>query len=248
VVLRLLRGEPVDAVSREVAVPIYKLEQWRDRALAGIDAGLTERENDPEASQLDDANRRIGHGSQDPEKGKAGKAPFGQPKGVAMSRAISEAAAKPYDLERVCRVLDFSRSTIYVQQARESTKVAPLHPMLRGPKPTVPNAELLVAIRADLGASPFTGEGHCKVWARLRILSNIRVSRARVLRLMRENAMLSPHRRLQGNPVLHDGSLQMNRPNDMFGTDGIRIETVDEGGSGSLPLSIISVPAVSAFM
>jgi hypothetical protein len=40
VVLRLLRGEPVDAVSREVAVPIYKLEQWRDRALAGIDAGL----------------------------------------------------------------------------------------------------------------------------------------------------------------------------------------------------------------
>ena len=60
VVLRLLRGEPVDAVSREVAVPIYKLEQWRDRALAGIDAGLKERENDPVANQLDDANRRIG--------------------------------------------------------------------------------------------------------------------------------------------------------------------------------------------
>ena len=60
VVLRLLRGEPVDAVSREVAVPIYKLEQWRDRALAGIEAGLKERENDPVASQLDDANRRIG--------------------------------------------------------------------------------------------------------------------------------------------------------------------------------------------
>ena len=60
VVLRLLRGEPVDTVSREVAVPIYKLEQWRDRALAGMDAGLKERENDPVASQLDDANRRIG--------------------------------------------------------------------------------------------------------------------------------------------------------------------------------------------
>ena len=60
VVLRLLRGEPVDAVSREVAVPIYKLEQWRDRALAGIDAGLKEREHDPVVQQLDDANRRIG--------------------------------------------------------------------------------------------------------------------------------------------------------------------------------------------
>ncbi len=45
VVLRLLRGEPLDGVSREVAVPIYKPERWR--ALAGIDAGLKERENDP---------------------------------------------------------------------------------------------------------------------------------------------------------------------------------------------------------
>ena len=60
VVLRLLRGEPVDTVSREVAVPIYKLEQWRDRVLAGIDAGLKERENDPVERQLDEANRRIG--------------------------------------------------------------------------------------------------------------------------------------------------------------------------------------------
>ena len=60
VVLRLLRGEPVDTVSRDVAVPIYKLEQWRDRALAGIDAGLKERENDPVERQLDEANRRIG--------------------------------------------------------------------------------------------------------------------------------------------------------------------------------------------
>ncbi|MBL8529269.1 MAG: hypothetical protein JNL68_16405 [Burkholderiales bacterium] len=60
VVLRLLRGESVDALSREISVPIYKLEQWRERALAGIDAGLKERENDPLERQLDDANRRIG--------------------------------------------------------------------------------------------------------------------------------------------------------------------------------------------
>jgi transposase len=60
VVLRLLRGEPVDTVSREVSVPIYKLERWRDRALAGIDAGLKERESDPLERQLDEANRRIG--------------------------------------------------------------------------------------------------------------------------------------------------------------------------------------------
>ena len=60
VVLRLLRGESVDAISRDVSVPIFKLEQGRDRALAGIDAGLKERENDPVERQLDEAKRRIG--------------------------------------------------------------------------------------------------------------------------------------------------------------------------------------------
>jgi len=146
-----------------------------------------------------------------------------------MSREISEVVGKPYGLERVCRVLDFPRSTIYARQARESARVIPLHPTRRGPKPTVPDADLLAAIRADLQASPFTGEGHRKVWARLRIVRDMRVSRARVLRLMREHALLSPHRRPQGNPVSHDGSLQTNRPNAMWGTDGIRIETVDDG-------------------
>lgn len=44
VVLRLLRGESVDALSRELAVPIYRPGQWRDRALAGIDVGLWQRD------------------------------------------------------------------------------------------------------------------------------------------------------------------------------------------------------------
>lgn len=146
-----------------------------------------------------------------------------------MSRESSAGAGQPYGLERVCRVLEFPRSTIYAQQARESAKVVPLHPMRRGPKPKLPDADLLAAIRADLAASPFTGEGHRKVWARLRLLGGMRVSRARVLRLMRENTLLSPHRRRQGSPALHEGSIQTNRPNEMWGTDGIRIETVDEG-------------------
>jgi hypothetical protein len=60
VVLRLLRGVPVDTVSCEVGVPIYKLERWRERALLGIEAGLKERESDPVEKQLDEANRRIG--------------------------------------------------------------------------------------------------------------------------------------------------------------------------------------------
>jgi transposase InsO family protein len=146
-----------------------------------------------------------------------------------MSRETSAGAGRPYGLQRVCRVLEFPRSTIYARQARESAKVVPLRPQRRGPKPKMPDADLLDAIRVDLEASLFTGEGHRKVWARLRILRGIRVSRARVLRLMREHALLSPYRRPQGTPNLHDGSIQTDRPNEMWGTDGIRIETVDEG-------------------
>jgi len=146
-----------------------------------------------------------------------------------MSRETSAGAGRPYGLERVCRVLEFPRSTLYAQQARDSAKVVRLRPQRRGPKPKMPDADLLAAIRTDLEASLFSGEGHRKVWARLRILRDIRVSRARVLRLMRENALLSPHRRPQGALNLHDGSIQTDRPNEMWGTDGIRIETVDEG-------------------
>jgi transposase InsO family protein len=146
-----------------------------------------------------------------------------------MSRETSVGTGKPYGLERVCRVLEFPRSTIYAQQQRQAATVVALHPARRGPKPKVLDADLLSAIRADLAASPFAGEGHRKVWARLRLLRGIRVSRARVLRLMRENQLLSPHRRPQGAPALHDGTITTDRPNEMWGTDGIRIETVDEG-------------------
>jgi transposase InsO family protein len=146
-----------------------------------------------------------------------------------MSRTISSGIGKPYGLERVCRVLGFPRSTIYAARARESSNVVPLVAQRRGPKPKMPDADLLNAIRADLAASPFIGEGHRKVWARLRILRDIRVSRTRVLRLMRENALLSPHRRPQGKSSLHDGTITTSRPNEMWGTDGVRIETVDDG-------------------
>jgi len=41
--------------------------------------------------------------------------------------------------------------------------------------------------------------------------------------------LLSPHRVPQGMPSLHDGSIQAEAPNQMWGTDGIRIQTVEDG-------------------
>ena len=60
VALRLLRGEALEAVSREVGVEVYRLEQWRDKALAGMDEALKERGGDPLQGELDEAKRCIG--------------------------------------------------------------------------------------------------------------------------------------------------------------------------------------------
>jgi hypothetical protein len=60
VVLRLLRGEAAEDLSRELAVPAYRLEQWRERALAGIEGALKERDADLTAEELGAAMKRLG--------------------------------------------------------------------------------------------------------------------------------------------------------------------------------------------
>ena len=60
VVLRMLRGESVEGLSRELGVEVYRLERWRDKALGGLDAGLRERAGDPLQRELDAAMKRLG--------------------------------------------------------------------------------------------------------------------------------------------------------------------------------------------
>ena len=60
IALRLLRGEPVEILSRELGVEIFRLEAWREKALAGIDAALKERQGDLVQAELDTAMKRIG--------------------------------------------------------------------------------------------------------------------------------------------------------------------------------------------
>jgi len=40
VVLRMLRGESLDALSRQTAVPVPRLEEWRAQALGGLEQAL----------------------------------------------------------------------------------------------------------------------------------------------------------------------------------------------------------------
>jgi transposase len=67
VVLRLLRGESLDGLSRELGVEIYRLEEWRESALAGMDLGLKDRQGEPMAAELDAAKRHIGELSMENE-------------------------------------------------------------------------------------------------------------------------------------------------------------------------------------
>ena len=98
-----------------------------------------------------------------------------------------------------------------------------------GRAPALSDAQLLAAIRTDLARSPFQGEGHRKVHARLRILDRILVSRTRVLRVMRTQGLLSPHRGRQGEMKVHEGTIVTSAPDLMWGTDGVRVFTAEDG-------------------
>src|SRR5271157_5407784 len=51
----------------ELGVPIYKLEQWREKADAALDGALKERESDPASGELAAAMQRIGELSMEVE-------------------------------------------------------------------------------------------------------------------------------------------------------------------------------------
>ena len=60
VVLRILRGEPLELLSRELGVELYRLEKWRDAALASMEEALKARNGDPLQGELDNAMKRLG--------------------------------------------------------------------------------------------------------------------------------------------------------------------------------------------
>ena len=66
-VLRLMCGEPAELLSRELGLPISKLEHWSQKAEAGPEGALKEREADPASDELAAAMRRIGELSMEVE-------------------------------------------------------------------------------------------------------------------------------------------------------------------------------------
>jgi len=142
------------------------------------------------------------------------------------AQTCSNATGKPFGVERVCRVWKYPRATFY--QRRSAITLKKQKPGKRGPKTQVSDQQLLALVREDLAKSPFTGEGHRKPYARLKFRDGLRVGKNRVLRIMRENNLLSP-RRPKKAPRLHDGEIITDAPNSMWGTDGTKVFTLKEG-------------------
>lgn len=142
-----------------------------------------------------------------------------------MSRAASPSTGRIYGLARVCRIWNMAKSTYYWQK-KNVTQTSKKRPGPRGP---CHDPQLVEHIKSVLSSSPFHGEGYRKVWARLRF-RGIRTSKRRVLRLMRENNLLAPHRKgTPRGPNAHDGKITTRFINEMWGTDKSETLTVKEG-------------------
>jgi putative transposase len=142
-----------------------------------------------------------------------------------MSRTVSPSSNQPYGVARVASVWSLARSSFYAARWRERS---PRESHKRGPK-VHSDEDLIGEIRRLLAEPVFTGEGYRKIWARLRH-KGVRTSKDRVLRLLREQQLLSPSRQpdpAPSNP--HEGTIVSTAPNQMWGTDATATVTETEG-------------------
>lgn len=140
-----------------------------------------------------------------------------------MADTQSVSVQKAFGRRRICRHGGKPRSSSYYkpQQGTERQR--------RGPKVRVSDNDVLREARRVLSERPFLGEGHRKLHAALR-LEGITVGRDRLLRILRQNDLLAPYcQARQLGPRNHDGTIQTERPNEMWGTDLTFTMTEDDG-------------------
>ena len=66
-VQRLLRGESLEAVSREENVPVHRLTEWRDKVLVAAETALKERERDARDDEIARLQAKVGEITMDNE-------------------------------------------------------------------------------------------------------------------------------------------------------------------------------------
>ena len=232
VVLRLLRGEDLESVSRAVGITAARASHWRAQFLAAGQAGLKSRATDARDDDHRRLQAKIGELLMETELLYAkvdqleASGPFGPAEVDAMSGAQSISTRRAYGVQRVCRVWHCARSSVY---ARRQATPSPAPCRRRGPVGAAPDDVLVAHVRRVLEASPFHGEGYRKVWVKLRVEGR-RTSKERVRRLMREHDLQAPQRAGHAHgPKAHDGTITTEAPDVMWGTDMTTTVTVAEG-------------------
>ena len=232
VVLRLLRGEDLESVSRAVGITAARASHWRAQFLAAGQAGLKSRATDARDDDHRRLQAKIGELLMETEVLYAkvdqleASGPLGPAEVDAMRGAQSISTRRAYGVQRVCRVWHCARSSVY---ARRQATPSPAPCRRRGPGGAAPDDVLVAHVRRVLEASPFHGEGYRKVWAKLRVEGR-RTSKERVRRLMREHDLQAPQRAGHAHgPKAHDGTITTEAPDVMWGTDMTTTVTVAEG-------------------
>lgn len=57
---RLLRGESLEVLSRELSLPAHRISEWRERALLGAEGALKERERDARDDEIERLKAKVG--------------------------------------------------------------------------------------------------------------------------------------------------------------------------------------------
>ena len=174
-------------VKREVALrrqPVELLRQLGASMKARRDRCLACRSGEGGTGHRHEADRGVDHaggtaGGQDGDV-----RPFGAAEVAAMSAATSPGTGLAYGLQRVCAAWGFARSSFYAMKSRQQA-TAERPPAKRRTRSD--EALLVVTWRHPPGrATARSGLGFGSVVAS--------VSRKRVLRVMRENNLLSPQK------------------------------------------------------
>ena len=233
-VLRLLRGEDLESVSRELGITAARASRWRDQFLAAGQAGLKSRAPDARDEDHRRLQAKIGELLMETEllyakvdQLEAGS-PLARRRSDAMSGAQSISTRRAYGVQRIGRVGERARSSVYARRHATKSRAPRCR---RGPVGAAPDAVLVGHIRRVLQTSPFHGEGYRKAWAKLRV-AGIRTAKERVRRFMREHDLQAPHRVGHAHgPTAHDGTITTEAPDAMWGTDMTATVTLGEGSA-----------------
>ena len=121
-VLRLLRGEDLESVSRELGITAARASQWRDQFLAAGQAGLKSRAPDARDEEHQRLHAKVGELLMENELLYAkvdhleAGSPFGPAEVDAMKGAQSIPTRRAYGVQRICRVWGRARSSVYARR------------------------------------------------------------------------------------------------------------------------------------